>query len=79
MSPAPTMFLRLVWLTCKLPPQLNYWGKSARPDWEPPQNISIVYVTEEACNYWLHYLICTPEMARAMISLWISEVPSKIV
>jgi hypothetical protein len=26
-------------------------------------------------SYWM----CTPEMARAMISRWISEVPSKIV
>ncbi len=25
------------------------------------------------------YLMCTPEMARAMISRWISEVPSKMV
>ena len=25
------------------------------------------------------YLICTPEMARAMISRWISLVPSKMV
>ncbi len=27
----------------------------------------------------LSYLMCTPEMARAMISRWISEVPSKMV
>jgi hypothetical protein len=25
------------------------------------------------------YLMCTPEMARAMISRWISLVPSKMV
>ena len=25
------------------------------------------------------YLMCTPEMARAMIRRWISEVPSKMV
>ena len=25
------------------------------------------------------YLMCTPEMARAMISRWISDVPSKMV
>ena len=27
----------------------------------------------------LGYLMCTPEMARAMINLWISLVPSKMV
>ena len=26
-----------------------------------------------------HHAICTPEIARAMTSRWISEVPSKIV
>jgi hypothetical protein len=25
------------------------------------------------------YLMCTPEMARLMISRWISDVPSKMV
>jgi len=30
-------------------------------------------------NPQVRYLIWTPEMARAMISRWISEVPSKMV
>ena len=30
-------------------------------------------------NLQVTYLMCTPEMARAMISRWISLVPSKMV
>ena len=79
MSPTPMAFVRPEGLIRKLPHKLNSWGTSARRKWEPPQNISIVLVTEKACNYWLYYLICTPEIARAMMRRWISLVPSKIV
>lgn len=36
-------------------------------DWSPEANAQFGYLT------------CTPEMARAMISRWISDVPSKMV
>jgi hypothetical protein len=35
--------------------------------------------THSTINSQASYLMCTPEMARAMINLWISLVPSKIV
>jgi len=35
--------------------------------------------THSTINSQVSYLMCTPEMARAMISHWISLVPSKMV
>jgi len=35
--------------------------------------------THSTINSQVSYLMCTPEMARAMINLWISLVPSKMV
>ena len=36
-------------------------------------------LTQSETKAQFSYLMCTPEMAREMINLWISLVPSKIV
>ncbi len=45
--------------------------------WAPPLGVVVAIGILLFCG--LDYLMWTPEIARAMMSRWISEVPSKIV